>query len=245
MMRKLYATIAAIAVLAGLIGACTKTVLQTARHPAYYPDTGEVTLQSPDEHKKMALQTALPVIEEPVFNLPEYIIDDFEHGLKKWKVLSSSVLKSDIDEMVSIQTNNTVVRISYVMPSQRQIRLNPDTLLVKIRKDARFERYKGIRFMARAVPTVNMSVILIETNQVRKDLIGTEIWGKRVLLTPSWQQFRIDFKQLKHDEYYEQNYMGDDIQDLTSIRQVGFRIDNAIPLESKSGCFYLDDIYLY
>jgi hypothetical protein len=245
MMRRLYAIIAAIAVLTGLMAACTKTVLQTARQPAYYPDTGEATLQSPDERRKLALQTALPVIEEPVFNLPEYIIDDFEHGLKKWKVLTSSAIKAEIDEMYSIQTNNTVVRVTYVMPSQRQIRLNPDSLMVKVRKDARFEKYKGIRFMARATPSINLSVILIETNQVRKDIVATELWCKKVLLTSSWQQFRVDFKQLKHEEYYEQNYMGDDIQDLTSIKQVGFRIDNAVPLESKTGSFFLDDIYIY
>ena len=177
---------------------------------------------------------------------PEFVIDDFDEGIVRWRLFRTPRTKMDTAQIPADRSDGRAFRLTYELPQKKQTTIMPDRVTVRIQRDCPFERFAGLQFYARAGNNFHVKVMLLEKNDLAGGSIeAEEIWYKEVLVTSQWRLYKISFADFQPEEYFEQGFVGDDRQDLTRIRKVGFSIGNDRQMNEKSGELCLDDILLF
>ncbi len=174
----------------------------------------------------------------------DHVIDDFENGIDRWSTKTSKRSSVTLEE-IDLQGEGKIICASYTLFQKRQVGIHPDYMGIKIRKNTRFEAFKGIEFIARASHETRIKVVLYEYNQVTSRIAAQEIWFKEIVLNKKWRHYRISFVDFIPEEYFEQGFIGDQSQQLPNIKEVGFYMDNRKALDENSGKLYFDNLYLF
>jgi len=173
------------------------------------------------------------------------IIDTFENGIDKWQQSASYLSKLSLIETAGRTETSHGLSIRYKLKSTRSFTVEPDKISISISKKHSFTKYKGLTFFAKAQGNLKMKLSVYEQNEWANGLKPVEIWSKIIKLTPNWKKYKVYFSKLQSEEYYEQDFVGDQILDLSRTQKIGVSLDNSEPLDSASGIIFLDDIYLF
>jgi hypothetical protein len=243
------------AILLLLALAACKTGPQTVR---YLPDTpsspltaAEPVVFSLDTNTAAAVpgtDAALPETSPavPPPREPEFVIDDFDTGVDHWRLFRTPRSKLDTVPLRVDRSDGGAFKLTYELPQKKQTAIMPDRVTVRIQRDCPFERYAGLQFYARAGNNFRVKVMLVERNELAGGAVeAEEIWFTEVTVTSQWKLFKIAFADFRPEEYFEQGFIGDDIQDLTRIRKVGFSIGNDRQMNERWGELCLDDVILF
>jgi len=173
------------------------------------------------------------------------IIDTFEKGIDKWQQSASYLSKLSLVETTGRTETSHGLSVRYTLKSTRSFTVSPDKILISILKKHSFTQYKGLTFFAKGQGNLKMKLSVYEQNEWANGLKPVEIWSKMIKLTTNWKKYKVYFSKLQSEEYYEQDFVGDQILDLSRTQKIGVSLDNSEPLDSASGIIFLDDIYLF
>lgn len=190
-------------------------------------------------------EVKLVKIKKPVQIDNFKIIDTFEKGIDKWKQSATYLSKLSLAETKGRTETSHGLAVRYQLKSARAFTVDSDKISIAILKKHSFTKYKGLTFFAKGQGNLKMKLSLYEQNEWANGLNPVEIWSKMIKLTPHWKKYKVYFSNLKSEEYYEQDFVGDQILDLSHTQKIGVSIDNSKPLDSASGTIFLDDIYLF
>ncbi len=198
----------------------------------------------PENDRQIVAYTPIEGPSQPVSKDADFVIDDFDKGLARWTETASHLCKVELSESDQ-GFDGKSIKVSYSLVNKKQMGIDPDSVTIRITKHNRFEAFKGLEFMARASSPVKVRVLLYEYNQITSKVSAQEIWVKDIILTANWGHFKIPFTEFVSEEYYEQDFIGDETRNLCNIREVGFSINNHPDMGSQTGEFYIDNLFLF
>ncbi len=109
-----------------------------------------------------------------------------------------------------------------------------------------FKNYKGIKFLAKSdIRDIIFKIKIHEEEEYFNPNRTEEIWYTRFKVKPSWSEYKISFRDMDVEEYYEQNYMSDNKQNFTNISGIEISVQNFAKTDTIVGELYLDNITLY
>lgn len=195
-----------------------------------------ITVKLPSQEEKTV------ILKKPVIIIPDIpLIDNFEGTLSLWRIKINGDATGNLS---IIETNkNKIGHLTYrVRYSDEEYSPHNVTIIYTRRMD--FSKYSGIRFYAYGTPTVTFKLKIYEI----ENYYGSEkreIWYKSFKVTQEWKVYRIPFNQMKVEEFFEQDYVSDNIQSLSNIIGIAFSVQNNFISEPVNGDLYIDNIELY
>ncbi len=178
-----------------------------------------------------------------ICNMPDIpLIDNFEGDILLWEIKTNGEAGGKIN-IINDGNENKVVHLIYKI-NYSSDNYSPHAVTIIYTRKMNFSNYKGIKFYASGTPTVSYKLKVFEIenywNENRK-----EIWCKSFKVSQKWKVYRIPFNQMEVEEYYEQDYVSDNIQTFTNISGIAFSVQNNFLPQTVSGELYLDNIELY
>jgi len=169
------------------------------------------------------------------------IIDDFEDGLKYW-VWSSR--NNTSFKRITENGKNHIGEFSFkAIYSPEEFHSQINIVLYKRKMD--FSSFKGIRFFAKGTGKVLFKIKILEKEDYYKEKNVNEIWYKIFKVDNTWKEYVLLFKEMQVEEYYEQDYISDNLQVFTNIVGICFTAQNMSTTEAIDGKLYIDDIELF
>lgn len=179
-------------------------------------------------------------------NYPEIpslpVIENFENSIDLWRLVIGKDSYGRLEkEFIS---NNNVGVLFYSVPFSDE-EFSPYFVGILYEKSFDLSKFKGLKFYASSDNqdiTVKLKIFEIEyfANEPKK-----EIWYKKIKLSNQWQLYRIDFNTLSVEEFYEQDYVSDNIQNFQNVSGIAIFVQNNKKSESISGKLYIDNIEVY
>ena len=108
-----------------------------------------------------------------------------------------------------------------------------------------FKNYSGIKFIAKGKHNILYKIKIYEKEDYYKGRDVKEVWYKPFRVYGQWKEFKISFKEMVIEEYWEQEYISDNIQAFTNIAGVSITAQNLSSKEPVKGRIFLDNIELY
>ncbi len=174
------------------------------------------------------------------FVLFDGIIDDFEATLSYWhydKKLDNNFNRKFIDNL------NIGKFIFIAKFSQEEFHPYINEIIYK--RKMNFSKYHGVIFYAKGDSRILYKLKILEMEDHFNNQNGYEIWYKVFAVDNQWREFRIDFNDMRVEEYWEQNYISDNIRVFTNIMGISFTAQNISYPKNISGNLYIDNIELY
>lgn len=192
--------------------------------------------RNPQDTLTAALEAPAAIKEEPVFN---GLIDDFEENLSYWHIHGVPASFSRRGEK-----SGTVGHLGFKLGYSPE-EFEGDIAFLRYARRMNFRSYRGIRFMARGSPEILFKIRIREREERLAGQVTDEVWFKPFRAGEEWGEYRIPFGEMQVEEYYEQDYISDNIQVFTNIAMVEISAQNRSRTEAVSGELFLDDIRLY
>jgi len=173
---------------------------------------------------------------EPQFN---GIIEDFEKGLQYWefsKNVETVLTRITVDDQ-NIGQLNFNARFSLE-------EYNPYIHTMMYRRKMDFRKYKGVKFSAKGDSDILYKFKIFEKEHYYRKSCN-EVWYRVFKVKEEWQEFKISFSDMIVEEYWEQDYISDNLQIFTNIVGIGITAQNRTINKEIKGIFYIDNIVLY
>lgn len=166
------------------------------------------------------------------------IIDDFENNLVFWKENNAKIITQR-------ENNNHICIFKFKAAFSPE--LSEDSISsIRYNRKMNFQRYKGIKFSAKSdYSDILFKMRVYEKENYFKNKRTNEIWYKSFKVTPAWLEYRVSFKDMRVEEYYEQDYISDGIQIFSEILGIEISAHNLAKNDTIDGELYLDNIMLY
>lgn len=191
----------------------------------------------PSSQEKKVITTSNLIIIIP--DIP--LIDNFEGALSLWRIKLSGEATGNLS---IIETNNNKIGHLTYKVGYSDEEYSPHSVTMIYTRKMDFTKYSGIKFSAYGTPTVVFKLKMFEI----EDYYGKEkkeIWYKSFKVTQKWKVYRIPFNQMEVEEFFEQDYVSDNIQSLSNIIGIAFSVQNNFISEPVEGELYIDNIELY
>jgi len=186
----------------------------------------------------------LPLIQAEKINfLSLPLIDNFENPFPFWKLVVGE--NSDGKFLIESQENNRIGVLYYKVPFSNE-EFPPYYVGILYEREFNFTNFKGIMFYAYSDnQDINLKLKLYES-EIFNNENKIEIWYKKIKLNSKLELYKINFNEFIVEEFYEQNYVSDNIMNLEKIIGVGIFIENNNRYNDLlSGKLYIDDIKLF
>lgn len=174
------------------------------------------------------------------YNYEIPMIDDFESDLF-WELECKGESQGWLD--IIGDNHNKFANLIYAIQYSKE-KVSPHQVNMVLRRKMDLSQYKGIKFSARGTPRFILKIKLYEKENYYKEE-KKEIWYKMFTVSPEWKDYQIAFDQMEVTEYYEQDYVSNDLQELTNVSGIGFSVQNNIVTQNVKGEFCIDNVQLY
>ncbi len=185
-------------------------------------------------------QPAPKKIQPEVFN---GIIDNFEKfSLWQKKNLDNNFITLRVIkdlEKVSNHIGEIDYRIGYSTEEYKSY------VLLELYKKMNFSKYNGVMFTAKGTDNVKFRFKIYEVEEYLPGEKIKEIWYRDFRVSDKWEEYKLPFSSLRVEEYWEQDYVSDNIQVFTNIAGVAITAFNSKTPEFVEGTLYIDNIKLY
>lgn len=169
------------------------------------------------------------------------VIEDFEKNLHYWtysKTQPASLNRISMDNGASI--GQFVFEAPYC---KEEYHPNINHIFYSRKMD--FNKYKGIRFMAKGEGAALYKIKILEKEEYYPGKNVNEVWYKVFRVNGDWQEYKILFKEMQVEEYWEQNYISDNIQVFTNVIGISITAQNMSIRDNIKGVLFIDNIELY
>ncbi len=168
------------------------------------------------------------------------VIEDFEKSLKYWQYTGKN---NGIFNKIPLHSGN-IGKFEFNAPYSRE-EYHPHINLTMYRRKMDFSKYKGIKFIAKGAPTILYKIKILEREVFYSGYDVKEVWYKIFRINNAWKKYRIFFKDMQVEEYYEQDYVSDNIQVFTNVIGINITAQNMSTRGLIKGIIYIDDIELF
>jgi len=194
------------------------------------------------EIKKVSQLKSVKKIE-PLLNrnrLP--LIDNFESDDNHWGLIIAGESRAFFN-IVSDKPNNKAAYLNYEIKFSDE-EYSPNRVSLVYNHKMNFKSYNGISFTAKGD---SKFIYKVKVFEVENYYMGNkkEVWYKTFKVTPEFKLYKINFNEMKVEEFFEQDYVSDNIQTFTNISGIGFTIQNGFSADMDKGNLYIDNILLF
>jgi len=179
----------------------------------------------------------IPLMAENEF---DGVIENFEKNLQYWSMDYST--GSFLNKVNISNYNIGEFKFKAIYCSEEY---HPDISIIRYRRKMDFSPYKGIRFIARGTRSALYKIKIYEREEYFRDFDVDEIWYRKFRVNNEWNEFRILFKDMEVEEYWEQDYVSDNLQVFTNITGIAITAQNMASTKPIRGTLYIDNIELY
>ena len=168
------------------------------------------------------------------------VIEDFEKSLKYWQYTSKN---NGIFNKIPLHSGN-IGEFEFNAPYSRE-EFHPHINYIMYMRKMDFSKYNGIKFIAKGAPTILYKIKIMEKEVFYSGYDVKEVWYKIFRVNNAWKKYRIFFKDMQVEEYYEQDYVSDNIQVFTNVIGISITAQNMSTRGLIKGEIYIDDIELF
>jgi len=180
---------------------------------------------------------------EPVYRTKfPPLIEDFEEPSNYWLPVEKGLAGIDIT-MIEFQ-NNKICVLTFSNIRYCRYEYPSDFAGIQLNKSFDFSPFRGITFTAKGTPCFDYKIKIFE-KELSSSGLRYEIWFKKFKIKPYWQTYSFNFNELISEEYFEQDYMGDEIFNPTNIGGIGIFIQNNSTGSLDYGKLYIDNIMVF
>lgn len=166
------------------------------------------------------------------------IIEDFKHDLKYWNFASEMSLTKikDGDKPIGVFQCSLPYSIEEYGNHVKQIRYF---------RTMNFSKFYGIKLVAKGTPGVIYKVKIYKPENYYPGHNTEEIWYAKFQVRTNWEEYKILFKEMEVEEFYEQDYISNNEQNFTNISGIGISAQNNREPTNFKGELYLEKIELF
>ena len=168
------------------------------------------------------------------------IIENFEKKLEYW----SYNHKNNTFLEKTVFSNINVGKFIFSAPYSHE-EFHPNINYIFYNRKMDFSKYKGIRFIAKGGNSILYKIKIFEKEDYYKGEKVNETWYKTFEVQGNWKEYKILFNEMQVEEYWEQDYISDNIQIFTNIVGISITAQNISSRNDIKGTLYIDNIELY
>ncbi len=194
------------------------------------------------KRKTVAKKPVVRKIKPAVVSIDKFngVIEDFEKDLKYWHYS-----RRNDTSLKKLPVNSQNIGIFEFNAPYSAEEFHSHINYIVYRRKMDFSPFKGIKFKAKGHVAGFYKIKILEKEDFYPGHNVQEVWYERFRVNNTWQNYKILFSSMGVEEYYEQNYVSDNVQTFANIIGVCITAQNISIKGSIKGKIFVDDIKLF